>query len=295
MLVTRKAGTGPCAGNSIFLPAAGYRDDDKLIDGEFYGFYWSSALYTWWSNSALTTFFNTLDVSRSNSSRCYGLSVRPVIGESLPAPPIINGHEYVDMGHVKVDGVGKRIKMATCNVGAKNPWDYGDYFAWGETTTKSNYDWSTYFDSPSGDGNSFTKYALDKKTQLDLEDDAANALWGSPWRTPTSAEWLALRSTTFEWIWTDNYEGTGVAGMIVTSDQTNNSIFLPAAGAWDSTVLSFVGSCGEYWSSSLYEKISSKHASHMDFDSGGGMGGVTIGNRGRLYGLSVRPIIVIEE
>ena len=33
----------------------------------------------------------------------------------------INGHEYVDLG--------LSVKWATCNVGAENPWDYGDYFA----------------------------------------------------------------------------------------------------------------------------------------------------------------------
>ena len=37
----------------------------------------------------------------------------------------INGHEYVDLG--------LSVKWATSNVGADNPWDYGDYFAWGET------------------------------------------------------------------------------------------------------------------------------------------------------------------
>ena len=38
--------------------------------------------------------------------------------------------EYVDLGTVVG---GKKIKWATCNVGAANPQDYGDYFAWGAT------------------------------------------------------------------------------------------------------------------------------------------------------------------
>ena len=46
-----------------------------------------------------------------------------------------NGHEYVDLG--------LSVKWATCNVGATKPEEYGDYFAWGETQPKSNYDWST--------------------------------------------------------------------------------------------------------------------------------------------------------
>ena len=49
-----------------------------------------------------------------------------------------NGHEYVDLG------LPSGIKWATCNVGANSPEDYGDYFAWGETSPKDEYSWSTY-------------------------------------------------------------------------------------------------------------------------------------------------------
>ena len=36
-------------------------------------------------------------------------------------------------------GLPSGTKWANMNVGAKSPADYGDYFAWGETKTKSNY------------------------------------------------------------------------------------------------------------------------------------------------------------
>ena len=49
-----------------------------------------------------------------------------------------NGHEYVDLG------LPSGTKWATMNVGAKTPQDYGNYCAWGETTTKETYGWSTY-------------------------------------------------------------------------------------------------------------------------------------------------------
>ena len=42
-------------------------------------------------------------------------------------------HEYVDLG------LPSGLLWATCNVGADSPEDYGDYFAWAETTTKSVY------------------------------------------------------------------------------------------------------------------------------------------------------------
>ena len=42
-------------------------------------------------------------------------------------------HEYVDLG------LPSGTLWATCNVGANNPEDYGDFFAWGETTTKEGF------------------------------------------------------------------------------------------------------------------------------------------------------------
>ena len=42
----------------------------------------------------------------------------------------VNGYEWVDLG--------LSVKWATNNVGADNPSDYGGYYAWGETRTKSS-------------------------------------------------------------------------------------------------------------------------------------------------------------
>ncbi|MCD8312741.1 MAG: leucine-rich repeat protein [Bacteroidales bacterium] len=52
--------------------------------------------------------------------------------DDSPQTGTINGHEYIDLG--------LSVKWATCNVGASSPSDCGDYFAWGETSTKSSYD-----------------------------------------------------------------------------------------------------------------------------------------------------------
>jgi hypothetical protein len=46
-------------------------------------------------------------------------------------------------GNRQVD-LGLSVMWGTCNVGADNPEEYGDYFAWGETRPKNEYSWSTY-------------------------------------------------------------------------------------------------------------------------------------------------------
>ena len=160
------------------------------------------------------------------------------------------GHAYVDLG------LPSGLLWATCNVGANNPEDYGDYFAWGETQPKDTYDWSTYqycngseytltkYCSISGHGyNGFT----DDLTTLLPEDDAATANWGGNWRMPTQAEFQELLDNmTVTWT-TQN----GVEGMLFVATN-GNSLFLPAAGCRRGDMIDVVGSFANYWSSSLY-------------------------------------------
>ena len=56
-------------------------------------------------------------------------AIQNTLEELLPLKN--NGHAYVDLG--MRDANGKSVFWATCNVGAENPEDYGDYFAWGDT------------------------------------------------------------------------------------------------------------------------------------------------------------------
>ena len=193
--------------------------------------------------------------------------------------------DYVDLG------LPSGLLWATCNVGADNPEDYGDYFAWGETTPKDTYNWSTY-EYCMGSYNTMTKYCdnsnygyngfTDNLTTLLPEDDAATANWGSGWRMPTEEEWEELLdNTTVTWT-TQN----GVNGRLFTATN-GNCLFLPAAGArWDGE-LGNVGS-GNYWSSSLDMVYSdnSDNALGFGFESDG----YIVGYAGRYYGFTVRPV-----
>ena len=192
-----------------------------------------------------------------------------------------NVHEYVDLG--------LSVKWATCNVGADNPEDYGDYYAWGETETKSTYDWSTY-KWCNGSSTTMTKYCtsssygtVDNKTTLDPEDDVAHVKWGGDWRMPTKAEQDELRDTNnCTWTWTTQ---GGKNGYKVTSKKNGNSIFLPASGYRYDSSLYNAGSSGDYWSSSL-DTSSSDIAYYLYFNSSG----VNSYGLNRYYGFAVRPV-----
>ena len=220
-----------------------------------------------------------------------GLTVNlPVSVTTAPPPPSINGHEYVDMGEVTIGGVTKNLLWATCNIGANNPWDYGDYYAWGEKATKGSYTWANY---AFGSSVPFSRYTGSDYVTLLSEDDAARQLWGGTWHIPTTEEWQALLDGNYyTWVWTDDYlnDGSNHTGRIVTRKDgtgpcSGDSIFLPAAGFRGDSNLYSLGSYGSYWSSSLFE-LGSYGALGVDFnaDSQGEY------RSDRYYGLSIRPV-----
>ena len=191
-----------------------------------------------------------------------------------------NGHEYVDLG--------LSVKWATMNVGATSPEEYGDYFAWGETKPKSEYNWGTY-KWCDGDYNNMTKYCsfskfgiVDNKIVLDREDDAAHVNWGGAWRMPSKAELDELIENC-TWSWTTQ---NGVDGYTVTSKTNGNSIFLPAAGYRYDTFSDQVGANGYYWSRT-HDGPNCQYASH---DIHFADGYVNKDRDSRYYGQSIRPV-----
>ena len=182
-----------------------------------------------------------------------------------------NGHEFVDLGLPS----GKL--WATMNIGASTPEDYGNYYAWGELTGKSDYSWSTY---KFGSASPFTKYDQDGLTTLELVDDVARTEWGGDWRMPTKADLQELTAnTTFVW---DNER----SGSTFTSNINGNSIFIPAAGCYVGTSADGVGANCNLWSSSLTPSYHYR-AIRLDFDSGH----IYVNSRERCGGFSVRGVL----
>ena len=220
-----------------------------------------------------------------------------------------NGHDYVDLG------LTSGTKWATANVGASKPQDYGNYYAWGETAPKSDYNWETY-KYANGDYYKLTKYCndsdngnngfTDSKTTLDLSDDAAYVNWGGKWRMPTRTQQDELINQCY-WVWTESYNNSNVKGYIVYKAKTSSDkgvkiyedetpsssyklsdahIFLPAAcyripGGLDDAV-----SNGAYWSSSLDTDVTygAWSVSFCSYDVS------SFGYGDRYYGLSVRAV-----
>lgn len=210
----------------------------------------------------------------------------------------IDGHDYVDLG------LPSRTLWATCNIGATKPEAYGNYYAWGETTTKSNYSWSTY-KYCKGSNNTLTKYCTlssngyngftDGIKTLLPEDDAATVNWGSNWRMPRASQFAELIDTTYTTtIWTTL---NGVYGRKITSKINGNSIFLPAAGYRENTTTTGVGTRGDYWSTLLCTSDPNDPDTYVDksgvlLEFRSGKIWIAVISTGRRTGMVIRPVRV---
>ena len=202
--------------------------DNHTVDGSGVNYY-SSTLS---SLSPNTTYYVRAYASNENGisygdEKCFTTKLNddPLTGE-------INGHEYVDLG------LPSGLKWATCNVGANSPEGYGDYYAWGEITTKEVYTEETCstFGVELGNISGNAQY------------DVARNKWGSTWRMPTLDEQKEL-FLYCDWIWTTQ---NGVKGCKITSKTNGNYIFLPAAGYRSESSVYHVGARGEYYSTTPY-------------------------------------------
>jgi len=207
----------------------------------------------------------------------------PTPSEPQPTTGELNGHDWVDLG------VPSGTKWATCNVGSDTPEGNGGYFAWGETVTKENYDWSTYRWC-NGSENTLTKYCAssaygyngftDNLATLEATDDAATANWGAGWRMPTSEEVVELiHNCTHTWT-----SQNGVNGCLFTG-VNGNSVFMPAAGGFSDNSCGNIGTDGYYWTSSL-SSGENEYVYGLYFHSYA----AAMGNFSRYLGHSVRPV-----
>lgn len=175
----------------------------------------------------------------------------------------LSGYEWVDLG--------LSVLWATCNVGASSPFDNGNCYAWGETTTNSSYtgDNSRTYEKRMGDISGNTRY------------DAATANWGSGWRMPTREEFEELvYKCAWEWTSQGGRNGYKVTG------PNGNSIFLPVTGWCYGTSLNYAGDGGYYWCSTPHGS-SAQNACHLYFYSDY----YTVDWGYRYYGHGVRPVL----
>ena len=173
---------------SIFIPCAGFKNSEKpqtrfISDDEEVAVCMTNLrridnmVYNAW-----TFAFQNDRIGRYGKRRPDGISIRPVKGPGVPVP-----NNCVDLG------LASGLLWAKCNLGTTEPTELGDYYAWGETSTKKKYYSDNYKHFKIDGGIKVLKYnEKDGKTVLDLNDDAARANIGAGYRIPTKEDWEEL-------------------------------------------------------------------------------------------------------
>lgn len=184
--------------------------------------------------------------------------------------------------------LGLSVKWATCNLGAKQSHEVGNYYAWGETEPKETYAWETYLHC-NGTDESLTKYCwnsslgtVDDLRQLEAEDDAAAVKLGAGARIPTADEWQELIDNTYQ----EKTTVSGVAGWRFTSKKNGQSIFIPNGG-YKST-----SGYDDYYKDQVYCWASTNY---MCYGSNAqnlwaAYNSATIGSIARCVGMNIRPV-----
>ena len=172
--------------------------------------------------------------------------------QTYPSCPDNNHPHMIDLG------LPSGTKWACCNVGASKPEEYGNYYAWGETNTKSTYNTDTYLFY---DSSTDTYFDLGRDI-AGTKYDAATVNWSASWCMPNWNQCYELcEETTIKQAIVNGVNGRMFIG------KNGKSIFLPAAGGYPDISLWGVGTEGGYRSSEMENCSNNGCASVMGFGS----------------------------
>ena len=176
-------------------------------------------------------------------------------------------------------GLPSGTLWASCNVGASTPEEYGDYYSWGEASTKDSYDWNTYkyYDYETGSPKNLGEDIAGTKY------DVAHLKWGGLWRMPSKEQIQELL---------DNCTCTtriqnGVEGALVKGPN-GKTIFLPYAGFMFLGSPTNAESRGYYWSSTRWYYNGSAFSLNIEY---GGVNDWKLGYGDNAHGYTVRPVM----
>lgn len=224
--------------------------------------------------------------------------------------PVINNHKAVLMR-----SGDQPLYFATTNIDADKPTDTGLYFWWGDTKGYKYYNgnqehseflfdeknpeiktWALDLTDPNSED---SKEWLNCDGNLNPNHDAAHIHWGGPWRMPTKEDltWLAnTNNCNWEPITNKDPAPNNIVGYKVTSRDTGNSIFLPAAGyigkdnqdQTANTRYTFHKTCW-IWSSTPYTHPQYEHRNAWRLTTKDS--NISCGHEGkRLDGFPIRPV-----
>lgn len=286
---------------SIFIPFAGFKNDKpqtrEISASEEVAICMTNQRRIDYQVFNCWTFaFEQDQIRRYGKRRPDGISIRPVKGPGVPVP-----NNCVDLG------LASGLLWAKCNIGTTEPKQPGNYYAWGELSTKKTY-YSTNYKH--FDKHGVIKYnEKDGKTVLELEDDVARANLGVGYRIPTKADWEELLEDC-KWeavtvtlpIELDPSQKKSIARWKVTGPN-GNSIVLPMTGGFKADGWGVMPDYDTYYTTAtLYpaelqldedkyqEAVALTWPMYAEENASGGIEEPSFGPIYRDFGVVVRPV-----
>lgn len=191
---------------------------------------------------------------------------------------VIETLDCTDEG-LKIVDMGLSVKWASCNLGANKCEQPGSYYAWGEISTKSDYNASNSTTYSYSLSDLKSKKVINSNNVLLSTTDAATVELGKNWRIPTKEEAEELiKKCNWEWVLNNGVKGYKVTG------PNGKFIFLPAKGYFFGSQLYDTDETGNYWTSTGYDNGNFSYA--MDFSSRR----PKVNSSGRSGGRCIRPV-----
>lgn len=230
-------------GNHIFLPISGTKEKNEDVTSvNCYGQYLSGSYKNDNFDHYLLLRFSENEhyIYKYNDSLTTARTIRPVIDRDCykpiyidKAPESIAKSGFVDLG--------LSVKWALCNLGAKKPEEFGNYYAWGALTpkTESPYSSISYI--------KLNNMNITKDNNLTPENDVVTRSLGDGVRLPTRKE-IEEFETKCSFTWT---QLNGIWGCYCKGPN-GNSIFLPAAGSFTNGKTEGAIEFVRIWSSTIF-------------------------------------------
>lgn len=194
-----------------------------------------------------------------------------------PIRPIASS-EYSELDKLGFVDLGLSTKWANMNLGAENPEDIGNYYAWGETETKTVYKTSTYkyYDESTSTfkdlGNPICKtiydaaYNLNKNSSLPTLEQATELVEKCTWEKTTLND-------------VNVWKATGPNG---------NFIYFPITGCISESDKVSYKTNAYFWTGEKYLKSQAKSIKITN-------DGPLISSNYRRTGTTIRPVLVVED
>lgn len=263
----------------IFLPESGTRRGNYTSRGSSAeNWYWTASLYTSDRQAAYAMRFTHSGNTYKPGfhERFYGAAVRAVKSASaatmttpntLGSTPTTPTTPPAVSNEMKAIDMGLSVEWANMNWGAKTMYDAGNYYAWGEMATKSeysstNYAWPvtlTWFSGIPYETIPLRSHYINNSWTYDVVYKESNGQWAMPsyWQMKELVD--ACNPTWYNW---GNPEFKGTAGCkLARKDNPSVYIFLPATGYYADKTLQSPNTVVYLWTGTVCED---KHQCYSD-------------------------------